>query len=52
MFFFEKKPMRAANQKIFGPAGRGRAGASARGSESLFAAWRPGSFSSEKEVLC
>jgi hypothetical protein len=52
MFLFERKPVRAAKQKTFGSAGLGRAGASASGSESVFAARRPGSFSSEKEVLC
>jgi hypothetical protein len=45
-FFFEKK-----NQKTFGPAGIGPTGARARRTESFFAARRPGSFFSKKEVL-
>jgi hypothetical protein len=43
-FFFEKKPVRAAKQKTFGPAGVGTFRARARRTESFFA-----SFFSKKE---
>jgi hypothetical protein len=45
--FFEKK----VTKKTFALAGRGNAVATGRKSTGLFAARRPGSFSSEKEVL-
>jgi len=50
-YFLKKRRPAWGNQKTFGPAGVGTAVANARRTESLFAARRPGSFSSEKEGL-